>query len=333
MKNTLYSQFCGGGTLLECEKTIESLSSFGVSVCLDYAVEGEHSPSGYERTCEELLHMISFSEGKDEIPFVVFKPTGIASAQILELVSSGNSLSDGQKLEWEKVRERVHRICEASYRAKKRLFIDAEESWMQTAIDDLTEEMMVEFNQEGPCVHHTLQFYRHDRLTYLKEMHERARVGDYFIGLKPVRGAYMEKERERALEMGYEDPIQPDKESTDRDYNECLSLCVENLDRVSLCAATHNEESTLLLVRKMEELKVERNHPNIFFSQLYGMGDHLTFNLSKSGFNSCKYLPYGPVGSVMPYLVRRAEENTAMGDQMSRDLRLLRQEIKRRGLG
>jgi len=332
MKRTLYGHFCGGESLEECKKIISHLFDFGVQVCLDYAVEGEHSKAGYEKTCAELIRMIRFSADREEIPFVVFKPTGIASAEVLEAVSKGGKLSSNMLEEWEGVRDRVYRICEASYDAKKRLFIDAEESWLQLAIDDLTEEMMQQFNSDWPCVHNTLQFYRHDRLEFTKKSLERAKKGNYFYGIKLVRGAYLETERERAKSLNYPDPIQPDKESTDRDYNAAMKLCVEELERTSVCAASHNEQSSLILAKIMEEKQVERNHPNIYFSQLYGMGDHLSFNLAKSGYNVCKYLPYGPVGSVMPYLVRRAEENTSIGDQMSRDLRLLKKEIKRRGL-
>ena len=332
MKRTLYGQFCGGESLEACRDVISRLNGFGVKVCLDYAVEGEHSEQGYEKTCHELTQMIEFSRDRNEISYVVFKPTGIASAHLLETVSSGTALTKSQKQQWEVTRERFARICGASFEAGKRLFVDAEESWLQTAIDGLTEDMMKRFNRDWPCVHNTLQFYRHDRLEYLGRSLNLARDEGYNYGVKLVRGAYMNKERQRAEELGYDDPIQPDKSSTDQDYNEAMKLCIDNLNHVSLCAASHNEKSSLFLVELMATRKIDRNHPNIYFSQLYGMGDHLSFNLAKSGYNVCKYLPYGPVGSVMPYLIRRAQENTSVGDQMSRDLRLLQKEMDRRNL-
>mgnify|MGYP003333186492 CR=1 FL=1 len=332
MKRTLYGQFCGGESLNECSAVVAKLHTYGVKVCLDYAVEGEHSELGYEQTSNELMRMIEFSSSRDEIPFVVFKPTGIASAQLLEAISRGQNLTESQILQWKGSKERFSKICAASYKAGKRLFIDAEESWLQPAIDDMSEEMMKRFNVDWPCIHNTLQFYRHDRLEFLERSLIRAREEGYSFGVKLVRGAYMDREKERARTLGYEDPIQPNKQSTDHDYDKALKLCVDNLNHVSLCAASHNEKSSLFLVKLMKDRGIERHHSNIYFSQLYGMGDHLSFNLAKSGFNVCKYLPYGPVGSVMPYLMRRAEENTSIGDQMSRDLRLLKMEIGRRRL-
>ncbi len=281
----------------------------------------------FEATCNEIIRTILEAAGSEAIPFSVFKTTGIARFALLEKVQQGTELSAAEKAEWEKVRERFIRICQAAHEHRVRLFVDAEETWIQEPIDRLAEEMMRRFNTERAIIYNTLQMYRHDRLAYLQRMLSET---GFYQGYKLVRGAYMEKERQRAAEMGYQDPIQPDKAASDRDYDAALELCVANIDRVNICAGTHNESSSLKLVRLMREAGLRPDDERIYFSQLLGMSDHISFNLSNAGYRVAKYVPYGPVKAVLPYLGRRAQENSGMAGQMGRELRLIRQEIQRR---
>lgn len=327
IKSTIFSHFCGGETIAECKPTIGLLWKHKVGTILDYSVEGEEQESVFEATCNEIIRTILEAAGSEAIPFSVFKTTGIARFALLEKVQQGTELSAAEKAEWEKVRERFIRICQAAHEHRVRLFVDAEETWIQEPIDRLAEEMMRRFNTERAIIYNTLQMYRHDRLAYLQRMLSET---GFYQGYKLVRGAYMEKERQRAAEMGYQDPIQPDKAASDRDYDAALELCVANIDRVNICAGTHNESSSLKLVRLMREAGLRPDDERIYFSQLLGMSDHISFNLSNAGYRVAKYVPYGPVKAVLPYLGRRAQENSGMAGQMGRELRLIRQEIQRR---
>lgn len=330
IKGTIFKQFCGGETIEECTKTIEKLGRFGVGSILDYSVEGKEEESEFDHSCEEIISTIRRAKGDKDIPFSVFKVTGLGRYDLLEKVSSGSTLSAEESAEFSRVKQRVNRICEEGYKLNVRVFIDAEESWVQQAIDDLATENMLAFNKEKPIIYNTIQLYRHDRLSFLKVSYEKAVNANYHLGLKLVRGAYMEKERERAKTKGYPSPIQPDKKSSDRDYNEAIRFCVDHLDRIAICAGTHNEESSLLLAQMMLEKDIAPSTDRIFFSQLLGMSDHISFNLAKAGFKVAKYVPYGPVDAVFPYLTRRAQENTSMAGQTGRELNLLMAEKKRR---
>lgn len=327
IKSTIFSHFCGGETIAECKPTIARLWKYKVGTILDYSVEGEEQETVFEATCNEIIRTIREAAGSEAIPFSVFKTTGIARFALLEKVQQGAVLTPAEQAEWEKVRERFIRICQAAHDQHVRLFVDAEETWIQEPIDRLAEEMMRRFNTERAIVYNTLQMYRHDRLAYLQRM--LAEKG-FFHGYKLVRGAYMEKERQRASDMGYADPIQPDKSASDRDYDAALELCVAHIDQVSICAGTHNENSSLKLVRLMQEAGLRPDDERIYFSQLLGMSDHISFNLANAGYRVAKYVPYGPVKAVLPYLGRRAQENSGMSGQMGRELRLIRQEIQRR---
>ncbi|MBL7922739.1 MAG: proline dehydrogenase family protein, partial [Bacteroidia bacterium] len=264
------------------------------------------------------------------IPFSVFKTTGLARMKLLEKVSRMEPLSSEEAAEFSRVKERVRKICEEGYTRDVRVFIDAEETWIQPAIDELCTLMMERYNKNKPVIYNTLQMYRHDRLEFLKESHRKALEGGYFLGLKLVRGAYMEKERERALANGYPSPIQPGKAESDRDYDAALLYCIEHLDRIAICAGTHNENSSLYLVQLMAERGIAAGDERIYFSQLLGMSDHISFNLARAGYRVAKYVPYGPVSAVLPYLTRRAQENTSIAGQMGRELSLLTAEMKRR---
>ena len=330
VKSTIFSQFCGGENIEECSLTVKRIGDFGVGSILDYSVEGKESEEEFEHSCEEILATVRRASGDANIPFSVFKVTGLARFKLLEKVSAGASLSKEEKDEFNRVRERVNRICKEANTSNVRVFIDAEESWIQTAIDSLATEMMEQYNRNKAIVYNTVQLYRHDRLAFTIESHKRAAETGYFLGLKLVRGAYMEKERKRAAELGYPSPIQPDKEAADKDYDDCLRFCIEHIERISICAGTHNEESSLLLTKLMEEKNIAHNDERIYFSQLLGMSDHISFNLAKAGYRVAKYVPYGPVKAVLPYLIRRAEENTSMAGQMSRELSLITQERWRR---
>lgn len=327
IKNTIFEQFCGGENIKECDNAISALASKNVGTILDYSVEGEDNEAVFNETCAEIIRTIQKAKDDENIPFSVFKVTGIVSAAILEKVSSSAELSKSEQTEWNSGVERFYKICKTAHDLKVRLFIDAEESWIQKAIDDLAEDAMRSYNQQQCIIYNTLQMYRHDRLQYLKTQ---LFSGNHFLGFKLVRGAYMEKERARALERNYPSPIQPNKESTDKDYDSAVELCIQNLNRVSICIGTHNELSSILGVKKMSELNIEPNDTRVFFSQLLGMSDHISFNLSNAGYKVAKYVPYGPVLAVIPYLTRRAQENSGMAGQMGRELSLINQEIQRR---
>ncbi|MBU6325422.1 MAG: proline dehydrogenase family protein [Bacteroidetes bacterium] len=330
IKNTIFHHFCGGEHIGACSETIDQLYQFGVGTILDYSVEGEEEESVFEETCREIIRTIERAAGNEKIPFSVFKTTGIARFALLEKIQTGAALSADEQSEWEAVRSRFSRICRSASEHKVRIFVDAEESWIQDPIDQLTMEMMHLFNRERAIVYNTIQLYRHDRLEFLKKTISGTPC---YLGFKLVRGAYMEKERARAGQMGYRDPIQPDKAAADRDYNEALKTCLEHIDRVSVCAGTHNEDSSRYLMQLMEEHHISPQDERVYFSQLLGMSDHISFNLANAGYRVAKYVPYGPVKAVLPYLGRRAQENSAMAGQMGRELAMIRAERQRRSRG
>jgi proline dehydrogenase len=330
IKATIFKQFCGGETVSECLPVIEELAKSNIKSILDYSVEGEESEAGFDSVVEKTIYTIEKSKETPNIPFAVFKMTGIARFGLLEKVSAAQTLSADELGEWNKVKSRLHKICAAAHDARLPVMIDAEESWIQAAIDSLADEMMEHYNKHQPLVYNTIQLYRKDRFAFLKSSFAKAEKGDYYLGVKLVRGAYMEKERQRAAALGYPSPIHDTKADTDRDFNLAIDFCLEHIDRIGVCAGTHNEESSLKLARLIQEKNLPLNHPHLYFSQLYGMGDHISYNLAKAGFNVAKYLPYGAVKFVLPYLFRRAQENTAVAGYASRELRLLIAERTRR---
>lgn len=332
IRKTVFKQFCGGESIEECEATTELLAKYHIGTILDYSVEGKEEEAVFEATCNEILHTIDKAKGNAKIPFCVFKPTGIARLGLLAKINAKEQLNKEQHDEITAVRERMNRICKAAYDNNVRLFIDAEESWIQDAVDALVREMMLKYNKEKAIVFNTAQLYRHDRLEFIKRSLFDAKTNNYYLGMKLVRGAYMEKERERAKEMGYASPIYPNKAAADKGYDDALRFCVENIDRIAFCAGTHNETSSALLVQLMQEKGISKTDPRIYFSQLLGMSDHISFNLSHAGYNVVKYVPYGPVKNVLPYLIRRAQENTSVKGQTGRELALILAEMKRRGM-
>ena len=332
VKSTIFKQFCGGETIEECGPTVEKLGKSHIGTILDYSVETASNDASYESTKNEIYRTITRAKEDENIPFAVFKVAGIASDEILEKASGDKELLKNEVAEWEAVKTRVLELCEYAHSIDQPLFIDAEETWIQDAIDNMAIEMMEKFNREKVIIYNTIQLYRHDRLDFLKRTHAKARQEGYFYGIKLVRGAYMEIERERAAEMGYPSPIQPDKASTDRDFDLAMEYCLDNIKDMAFVAGTHNENSTQRLVQMMEEKGISRNHPNVCFSQLYGMSDNLSYVLAKNGYNVSKYVPYGPVQDSIPYLMRRAQENTSVMGQVSRELDLLGRELKRRGI-
>jgi len=332
IKATIFKQFCGGETIAECDATIKNLQSGGVGTILDYSVEGEEDESVFDYTRDEIIRTIERATGDPAIPVTVFKVTGVGRFGLLEKLDAGTPLLATEEEEWEKVQNRVLAICQKAHQAGVPVMIAAEESWIQKTLDKLAINMMRRFNGSKAIVYNTYQIYRHDKLASLILDFDRARTEEFLLGAKIVRGAYMEKERKRAQEMGYPSPIQPDKASSDRDYNEALRFCVEHIKRIAIVAGTHNEESCRLLVGLLNQYDTPHNHPHVYFSQLLGMSDNLSFNLADAGYNVVKYVPYGPVKAVLPYLFRRAQENTAIAGQMSRELGLIIKEKKRRGI-
>lgn len=332
IKATIFKQFCGGESITECNNTIKNLNKGGVGTILDYSVEGEDDELVFDETRDEIIKTIDRATQDRAVPITVFKVTGVGRFGLLEKLDAGTELTSVEQAEWEKVRQRVHRICSRASQAGIPVMIDAEETWIQKTIDGLALAMMRAFNKEKAIVYNTYQIYRHDKLASLKADFEGAEREGFILGAKLVRGAYMEKERKRASEMGYPSPIQSDKQSTDRDYDEALRFVVDHLNGIALVAGTHNEQSCRLLATLLAEKNIDLKHPHVYFSQLLGMSDNLSFNLSDAGFNVAKYVPYGPVEAVLPYLFRRAEENTAIAGQMSRELSLIVKERKRRGV-
>lgn len=330
IKSTVFKQFCGGETIEECQPTIDKLGESNIGAILDYSVEGKSEEAVFDSTKNEIYRTVTRAKEDEAIPFAVFKVTGLARTELLEKVSSGRELFIGEQEEWDKAKRRVEEICEYAHLLEQPLFIDAEESWFQDAVDALAIAMMEKYNQEKPVIYNTIQLYRRDRLEFLKQSHEKAKADGYILAVKLVRGAYMEKERDRAAEMDYPSPIQPDKEATDRDFNAALEYCVANVETIAFVAGTHNEASVQKLVQLLNEHHLEPSHPHVNFSQLYGMSDNLSYVLAKNGYCVSKYLPYGPVKDTIPYLIRRAQENTSVVGQMSRELDLIDRELKRR---
>jgi proline dehydrogenase len=332
IKRTIFKQFCGGVSINDSLLTSDDLAQRGVKTILDYSIEGKTKEEDFDKTVNEIIKTIEQAKQNENIPFAVFKVTGITLFETLEY---GNSLTENEVISSEnesvqRLIQRIDKICNAAYTADVPLFIDAEESWIQNTIDNIVRHMSRKYNSKRAIVFNTIQLYRHDRLAFMRSEIELARNENWFIGLKLVRGAYMEKERERAAEQGYPSPIQPDKESCDKDFDAAIKMTIDNIDVVSVCAGTHNEESSMLLVELLKEKGIKSDDPRVYFAQLLGMSDHISFNLAHHEMQVAKYVPYGPIREVMPYLIRRAEENTSVAGQTGRELALILKEIKRR---
>ncbi len=330
IRNNFFAHFWGGQTISDCEPAIQELHNFGVGTILDYSVEGEKSEAGFEETTREVIATIRKAAGNPAVPFSVFKITGVADAALLEKVQQGQRLSKAEQAAFQQAKNRVDAICREAAEGQVRVFIDGEETWIQNTIDDLTCQMMRRYNRQEAIVWNTYQLYRQDALGNLQKAFAEAGREGYYLGAKLVRGAYMEKERNTAGKQGLPDPIQPDKNSTDEDFNDALRFCMAHLDRVRFCAGTHNEQSCYLLLELMDQKNIAPEDSRIWFAQLYGMSDNISYNLARAGYNVAKYVPYGPVAAVMPYLFRRAEENTSIAGQSSREFRLIAKEMRRR---
>ncbi len=330
LKPTVYNHFCGGETISACNETIHRLGQSNVLTILDYSAERKETEADFDYTKRQILDTIDKACSEPFIPNAVFKPTGLSRFDLLEKVQLGRQLPEGEQKEFDRVKARFDEIC--AYGASKGVpvMIDSEESWIQGMVDALVEDLMFRYNTEKPIVFNTLQMYRHDRLHYLQNFIERARQRGIFPAFKLVRGAYMEKERARARKMGYPSPIYPDKASTDQAFDEATALVLANVKHVAVCIGTHNELSCTNAVDVMNSLSLPNDHPHISFAQLLGMSDHISYNLAAAGYQVCKYVPYGPVKTVVPYLIRRAEENTSVAGQTSRELFLIKKEIQRR---
>jgi len=332
IRSTVFDHFCGGVNEADCLPVIDKMFEKGVSSVLDFSVEGQETEASFDAAMEKTLKIIRFADEKKAMPIAVFKPTGFGRFYLYQKKGEGKSFTQEEQQEWDRVVERYHTVCKLGMEKDVEVLIDAEETWMQDATDDLVEEMMRAYNKEVPIVYNTLQLYRWDRLEYLKKLHERAKKEGYKLGIKIVRGAYMEKERERAEEKGYPSPICASKKETDDNFNAVLTYVLNNLRDMSLFVGTHNEYSCYLAMNLMNELNISKSDNRVWFGQLYGMSDHISFNLANAGYNVAKYVPFGPVKDVMPYLIRRAEENTSVAGQTNRELNLLKIEKERRKL-
>ncbi|HWJ29098.1 MAG TPA: proline dehydrogenase family protein, partial [Flavisolibacter sp.] len=347
IRNTIFKQFVGGETLEETIPVAEKLGKYGVQIILDYGVEGMEGEQSYDHATEEFIRVIEFAATQPNIPFMSIKVTGMARFSLLEKIDGLMEKAEGATLmakyqkalmmlgaeelnEWQRVHDRVHKIAEVAKKSGTGFLVDAEESWIQDPIDALTMIMMEQYNKDKVVVYNTIQLYRHDRLAFLKESFEDAQNRGFILGAKLVRGAYMEKERKRAEEFGYPSPIQPNKEASDRDYNEAVQFCIDHLDKIGMIVASHNEYSNLLATQLLQDKGLPLDHPHVHFSQLYGMSDNITFNLAKAGCSVSKYLPFGPIKDVIPYLMRRAQENTSVKGQTGRELSLIKKELQNR---
>ncbi len=347
IRNTIFSQFVGGETLEQTAAVAEKLGGYNVEVILDYGVEGgDDGEAGYDHSTDEFIKVIDYAATQKNIPYMSIKVTGLVRFGLLETIDTGMSAATGtlikrynatldalgkhEQEEWERVVERITKICEIADAKNIGVLVDAEETWIQDPVDALTVLMMDKFNKQKAVVYNTIQLYRHDRLAFLKDSFTAAEERNFILGAKLVRGAYMEKERRRAAEKHYPSPIQPDKESTDKDYNDAVKFSIDNINRIAVIVASHNEQSNLYATQLLDEKNIPHNHSHIHFSQLYGMSDNITFNLAKSGFSVSKYLPFGPIDDVIPYLMRRAQENSSVSGQTGRELGLIKKEVARR---
>ena len=348
IRSTIFKQFVGGETLEKNVVVADKLEQYGVQVILDYGVEGKEGEQNFDHACEEFIRVINYAATQPNIPFMSIKVTGFARFGLLEkldvmmhqnpgslmkkYLKAIDDLPANEREEWHRVRRRMLSICEAAAKGNVGVFVDAEETWIQDPVDALTILMMDSYNKEKCIVYNTTQHYRHDRLRFLKDSYEAAVERKFILGAKLVRGAYMEKERKRAADQGYPSPIQPTKEASDEDFNQGVRFCIDHLDRISLVVASHNEYSNMLAVELLQQKGLPLSHPHVHWSQLYGMSDNITFNLAKAGCSVSKYLPFGPIKDVIPYLMRRAQENTSIGGQTGRELGLIKKEMKRRGI-
>ena len=330
IRATVFDHFCGGISEDDCLPVVDKMFTKGVASVLDYSVEGKEEEAQFDAALAMTLRTIDFAKEKKSIPFAVFKPTGFGRFELYEKMGANVELSESEELEWNKIVRRFDTVCRTAYEKDVALLIDAEESWMQDAADQLVAQMMRKYNKEKAIVYNTLQMYRHDRLDYLKKLHEQALEHGFYIGMKVVRGAYMEKENNRAQEKGYPTPICESKQATDDNFNAAVEYMTSNLEKMAIFAGTHNEVSSYKLMQILADKNLSKNDSRIYFGQLYGMSDNISYNMAKEGFNVAKYLPFGPVRDVMPYLIRRAEENTSVAGQTSRELTLLKNERARR---
>lgn len=336
IRNTIFKQFVGGETLAETILVAQMLAEHNVDVILDYGVEGKEGEENFDQATQVFIDVINHAASQKNIPFISIKVTGLASHELLQTLHEAPRLRSGihdneiEQAAWDRVRERMYAICEAAAEKNVGVLVDAEESWIQDPIDRLTMEMMAIFNKQKAVVFNTIQLYRHDRLHFLRISHQIAEAQGFVLGLKLVRGAYMEKERALAIEKNRTSPIQVSKEATDTDYDEAVRFCMDHIHSTAVIIASHNEQSNLLGAKLLDEMMLPHNHPHVHFSQLYGMSDTITFNLAKEGFNVSKYLPFGPIQDVIPYLMRRAQENTSVSGQTGRELMQLKRELARR---
>jgi len=348
VRSTIFSQFVGGETLEQTAKVADKLEEYNVQVILDYGVEGKEGEDNFDHATEEFIRVINYAGTQKNIPFMSIKVTGFARFALLEKLDASMSSSEGtlmkryvraveslseeEKQEWKRVVVRMRKICDVAALENIGVLVDAEETWVQDPVDALTILMMDELNKQKVVVYNTVQLYRHDRLKFLMDMHEAAVARNFVLGAKLVRGAYMEKERKRSAELGYPSPIQPDKASSDLDYDAAVTFSIDNLDHIAVIVASHNEQSNLLATQLLKQKNLPLNHKHVHFSQLYGMSDNITFNLAKEGCKVSKYLPFGPIGDVVPYLMRRAQENSSVSGQTGRELGLIKKEMARRGI-
>ena len=328
IKKTIFKHFCGGENIIESQKKIRELGKHNIKTILDYSVEGQNHVNNLEQVYQEIMNNLDVAQNNTLIPFCVFKITGISRFELLTKISAEIPLNTQEKNELKILKNRLNKICSKAQELNKPILIDAEESWIQNAIDDLVEALMIRFNKKTVLVYNTIQFYRWDKLKYMKKLHETGKSRNFKIGVKIVRGAYMEKERFRAQQKNYKSPIHKDKLACDHDFNKASKYCLDHLNDISVCFGTHNEQSTKYILELMQKYNIDNSDKRIYFSQLLGMSDNISFYLAHFNYNVAKYVPYGPVKYVIPYLIRRAEENSSIGSQTDGEIKRIKQVIK-----
>ena len=330
LNRTVFKQFCAGIDEKDSIQVVKKLKKLNVNSYMHYASEGIESEKDFDNNFKIIIRTINITKKNTALPFTVFKASSLGKFNLFEKKSAGSALSEIEKQLWNKTIDRIKSCCNHAASQNVRIFIDAEESWIQPIIDEIAESLMEKFNQEKAIIFTTLQMYRKDRLKYLKKIFQNSIKKEYKLGIKLVRGAYMEKENERAYKNGLPSPIFENKIQTDLSFNSALDLILLKIEKCDLFVGTHCEKSIKKILKWMKEKKIANGYSKIWFSQLFGMADHISFNLAFQGYQVVKYVPYGPIKEVVPYLIRRAEENTSVNSQLSKEIYLIKKEMKRR---
>lgn len=332
IKHYIFSHFCGGEDWKEVHQSALKLQKQNILSSLDYSVECKQTEQDYETTKKVLLNVLEEAKNLSHIPFCVLKITGLGRFALLEKIHNGQTLSDNEKAEWQRVQSRFDSICEKAVDCNTKLLVDAEESWIQKPIDNIVKRAMKRHNQNEPMIYNTYQLYLKAKYEQLKTDWEKAKEKGYILGSKLVRGAYMEKETKRAVKMHLPNPIQPSKAKCDQDFNDSLKFCLKHIDDFGIYIGTHNIESTQKARQLMQEYGIAKSDERVFFSQLLGMREILSYELAQQDYLVSKYTPFGKIAEVIPYLLRRIQENSSVKDQLNDEIKVITRELENQKL-